>query len=229
MSEYGQVRPASKAPWLLTLIVLGASAAGGYYLFEKSKASQAALEDAKRDVAELTAAANAELARSQAEAEEEKARIKKKEDELDSMSKQLKEALGDAEGELSSQDGRVTLQLVDKVLFPFGEAELTGGGKKVLSKLGNALKDFPKKQIWVQGHTDDVPVSEDNEKFLSNWELSATRAVNVVHYLEDEVGVDPGRLAAVAFSKYRPVSKHRKNRNRRIEIVLAPEEISIER
>lgn len=229
MDEYGTVQPASKTPWLLTLIVLGGSAAGGYYLNEKNKTTEAALEEAKGEIADLSAVAQEELAKSQAEAEAEKARVKKREEELNKMSKQLEEALGDSEGELSSQNGRITLQLVDKVLFPFGEAELTDNGKKVLSKLGEALKEFPKKQIWVQGHTDDVPVSKDNENFASNWELSAFRAVNVVHYLEDEVGVDPSRLAAVAFSEYRPVSKNKKNRNRRIEIVLAPEEISVER
>jgi chemotaxis protein MotB len=47
------------------------------------------------------------------------------------------------------------------------------------------------------------------------------RAVNVVHFLQDDVGVDPTRLAAVAFGQYRPASK-RKWRNRRIEIVLYP-------
>jgi chemotaxis protein MotB len=57
--------------------------------------------------------------------------------------------------------------------------------------------------------------------FMTNWELSAARALTVVHYLQDEAKLDPTRLAAVAFSQYRPVSKT-KAKNRRIEIVLYP-------
>ena len=57
--------------------------------------------------------------------------------------------------------------------------------------------------------------------FMTNWELSAARALTVVHYLQDEAKIDPTRLAAVAFSQYRPVSKNRA-KNRRIEIVLYP-------
>jgi chemotaxis protein MotB len=56
---------------------------------------------------------------------------------------------------------------------------------------------------------------------MTNWELSAARALTVVHYLQDEAKIDPTRLAAVAFSQYRPVSKQRA-KNRRIEIVLYP-------
>src|SRR5262249_41896069 len=57
--------------------------------------------------------------------------------------------------------------------------------------------------------------------YITNWELSAARALTVVHYLQDDAKVDPARLAAVAFGQYRPVSKNRA-KNRRIEIVLYP-------
>jgi chemotaxis protein MotB len=68
------------------------------------------------------------------------------------------------------------------------------------------------------------PPPEKNDAvlvFVTNWELSAARALTVVHYLQDEAKIEPARLAAVAFSEYRPVSKNRA-KNRRIEIVLYP-------
>jgi chemotaxis protein MotB len=58
-------------------------------------------------------------------------------------------------------------------------------------------------------------------EFVTNWELSAARALTVVHYLQDDAKLEPARLAAVAFGQYRPVSKN-KAKNRRIEIVLYP-------
>ena len=43
--------------------------------------------------------------------------------------------------------------------------------------------------------------------FVTNWELSAARALTVVHYLQDDAKIDPTRLAAVAFGQYRPVEQ----------------------
>lgn len=225
MSNYGS----SKGPWIFSVLVIAGSAAFGYYLSEELSETRQELLETKTELRSHRSKANAELLRTKKKAAEEKAVLLQKEQEAKLMAERLKEALGEASGGLFSKDGKLTLELVDKVLFRFGEADLTENGMRVLSKVGDALKEFPDNQIWIQGHTDDVPVAKDNENFKSNWELSAARAVNVVHYLQDEAGVDPSRLAAVAFSEYRPVSKNNKKRNRRIEIVLAPADVAISR
>lgn len=225
MSNYGS----SKGPWIFSVLVIAGSAAFGYYLSEELSETRQELLETKTELRSHRSKANAELVRTKKKAAEEKAVLLQKEQEAKLMAERLKEALGEASGGLFSKDGKLTLELVDKVLFRFGEADLTENGMRVLSKVGDALKEFPDNQIWIQGHTDDVPVAKDNENFKSNWELSAARAVNVVHYLQDEAGVDPSRLAAVAFSEYRPVSKNNKKRNRRIEIVLAPADVAISR
>ncbi|HTM19064.1 MAG TPA: OmpA family protein, partial [Kofleriaceae bacterium] len=107
--------------------------------------------------------------------------------------------------------------------------DLTPGGMKVLDRVGAALAVVDQ-QIWVQGHTDDTPITPAagvTPKFASNWELSAARALTVVHYLQDVGKIDPRRLAAVAFGQHRPASHRSKARNRRIEIVLAPREVKL--
>lgn len=127
-------------------------------------------------------------------------------------------------GEVTQRGDEVTLELVDKVLFKLGEADLTPRGQAVLARVGAALNDLPDKQIWVQGHTDDTPIrtrGKEPPRFASNWELSSARALTVVHYLQQEAKVDPRRLAAVAFGEYRPAARQ-KAKNRRIEIVLYP-------
>src|SRR5262249_32089532 len=184
--------------------------------------------------------------------------LKAKADEATALQAKLAEAVGQ-NGEVTTADGAVKLELVDQILFPTGEADLTQSGKDVLAKVGAALKEITDKQIWVQGHTDDQPIlkkpkpaapepakakpgkeakgkkdkaakpdpkakPETNDAvlpFVTNWELSAARALTVVHYLQDDAKIDPTRLAAVAFGEYRPVSKV-KAKNRRIEIVLYP-------
>jgi chemotaxis protein MotB len=192
--------------------------------------------------------------------------LKAKADEAAALQAKLAEAVGQ-NGEVTTADGAVKLELVDQILFPTGEADLSPTGKDLLSKVGAALKEIGDKQIWVQGHTDDQPIytrkprpeppapppkiaakgkkpekPEKPEKpdkagkvdpkakpdtndavlaYVTNWELSAARALTVVHYLQDDAKIEPTRLAAVAFGQYRPVSRA-KAKNRRIEIVLYP-------
>jgi chemotaxis protein MotB len=180
----------------------------------------------------------------------EKAKLEPKVAEAKALQDKLAAVVGQR-GEVTSADGEIRLQLVDKILFRVGEAELTAQGQEVLSTIGTALndKDIEDKQIWVQGHTDDDPIFVPKPpkaakgkgakgkagkgggkaaapppapvRFATNWELSAARALTVVHYLQDQVKVDPHRLAAVAFGEWRPASKT-KAKNRRIEIVLYP-------
>ncbi|MFN0246105.1 MAG: OmpA family protein [Kofleriaceae bacterium] len=172
-------------------------------------------------------------------AKKEQAKLADKAAANDKEMAKLKTAV-DKAGSVSSDGDEITLQLVDKVLFKVGDDQLTDRGKAVLAKVATALKELPDKQIWVQGHTDDTPIyvpppppkkkpkAKGKEepppapKFATNWELSAARALTVVHYLQDTAKLDPSRLAALAFGEYRPVSKSNKALNRRIEIVLYP-------
>jgi chemotaxis protein MotB len=131
----------------------------------------------------------------------------------------LRKKLEAKEGDVSSSGGIVTVHLESEILFPSGEAELSKKGKEVLGRVGDVLKPLKEKQILVGGHTDDAPIH--TARFPSNWELSTARAVNVVHFLSDQVGVDPAKLTAAGYSQYHPRSNDRAQ-NRRIEILLIP-------
>jgi chemotaxis protein MotB len=179
------------------------------------------------------------------------AEVDQKAAQLDAEQKKLSGALDKESGSVSMEGNEIHLKLVDKVLFATGEDQLSDKGKHVLERVAVALKDIPDKAIWVQGHTDDQPIfvapkrdkpekpdpkakgkappKGDKDKplpealrYLTNWELSAGRALEVVHYLQDTAKIDPSRLAALAFGQYRPLSKKDKALNRRIEIVLVP-------
>jgi chemotaxis protein MotB len=206
---------------------------------EAQKSLDKLTEERQTIAKKLTAAeaAQTQLAGKAAEAE-------KKAKEAAAVQTKLKAAV-DKSGSVSTEDGEVRIQLIDKVLFKLGDDQLTDKGKAVLAKVATALKDLPDKQVWVQGHTDDTPIVQPpmpkvkqppvkrgqkppplpaapRIKFPTNWELSSARALTVVHYLQDVAKLDPQRLAALAFGQYRPVSKANKALNRRIEIVLYP-------
>ena len=135
----------------------------------------------------------------------------------------LRKKLAAAEGDVSSSGAVVTVHLESEVLFASGEAELSKQGKEVLARVGDVLKPLKDKQILVGGHTDDAPIH--TARFPSNWELSTARAVNVVHFLADTVGVEPSKLTAAGYSQYHPRSSERAQ-NRRIEILLIPQAAS---
>ena len=124
---------------------------------------------------------------------------------------------------------RLSVSMVDRILFPSGEADITPAGLRILRRVGDVLKTTTDRIIRVEGHTDDVAISERlRGTFPSNWELSTARATNVVRFLQDSVGIGAERLQAVGLSEYHPVASNAtargRSQNRRIEIALLPME-----
>ncbi len=119
------------------------------------------------------------------------------------------------------QNGRgISVEIPASVLFQSGDAKLNGDSIELLRTMAGLLKTDPH-AIEVEGHTDNVPIS--NPLFPSNWELSATRAGSVVRLFADE-GVAPERLTAVGHGSTRPVAPNddpvERARNRRVAVTI---------
>jgi chemotaxis protein MotB len=139
----------------------------------------------------------------------------------------LKQEIADHQVQVERIKDRLRVEMVDEILFDSGEATLKTGGIEVLRKVGAALKKVEDRPVEVQGHTDNVPIGvELARRFPTNWELSSARSLNVARFLQDQAGLDPARLSAVAHSEYRPRASNEtedgRRRNRRIEILLGP-------
>ena len=110
----------------------------------------------------------------------------------------------------------------DKVLFKTGMAELELVAHSNLKMLGTVIRDVDC-SIRIEGHTDDVPIHTD--RYPSNWELSAARAVVVVKYFISECGIAPERLSAAGYADSKPRWPNdnvlHRAKNRRVEITLA--------
>lgn len=142
---------------------------------------------------------------------------------------QLQKEITDGSIKITQLKDRLSVEIVDKILFASGSDQITPEGKGVLKKVSGILKGVKENSIRIEGHTDNVPIgSKLASKFPSNWELSTARATQVVRYLSD-LGVAPGNLLAVGLAEYRPVASNDtpegKQRNRRIEIVLYPKDL----
>ena len=113
--------------------------------------------------------------------------------------------------------------LVNKLLFHSGSAELGDEGKKLLEKMTGLLQEKQYTNIRVQGYTDDRPL-KSTSKYADNWELSVARAITVVLFLHETVGIEPERMSATGFGQYRSIASNDtaagRQTNRRIEIIL---------
>jgi chemotaxis protein MotB len=143
------------------------------------------------------------------------------------LQKKLEKEIQEGQVQIKEMKNRLTVTMVDQILFPSGSAEVGKKGKAVIDKVVTILKDVKDKRIEVDGHTDNVQiVSSLKKRFPTNWELSTARATEVVRYLQESGGMDPRLLSATGYSEYQPVASNDteegKHKNRRIEIVLLP-------
>jgi chemotaxis protein MotB len=114
----------------------------------------------------------------------------------------------------------ISIELNASVLFAQGEATLQQEAREVLGAVAGLLKN-DQHRIEVEGHTDNLPIT--NEKYASNWELSAVRAASVVR-LFIENGVLDARLSAIGHGATRPVAPNdtpaNQARNRRVAVMI---------
>jgi chemotaxis protein MotB len=166
-----------------------------------------------------------QLSQAVQEKEAELARLKATYTDLE---EKMKAEIAEGEIRLTQAEGRIQVDLVDKILFDSGEAKLTQRGAEVLTRLGAVLVGVEGRSIQVSGHTDDSPPSQRlATTFPTNWELSVARAVNVVRFLQETAKVPARRLVASGHGETRPVASNAtpkgRARNRRIELLLVPD------
>ena len=159
---------------------------------------------------------------------------RQKEVELEKLKATYDELVGSLKGEIEAGEiqirrmkDRLSVNLESKVLFDSGKADLKGSGIEVLRRVGVQLAKIEGKRIQIEGHTDDDPIGGKlKEKYLTNWELSASRALAVVHFLQSEGGIDAQKISGAGYGEYQPTALNDtaegKAANRRIEIVLLP-------
>lgn len=132
---------------------------------------------------------------------------------------------------ITQLEGKLKVNMVDEILFDSGETTIKPEGIQVLERVGKVLLNVKDQTINIAGHTDNVPIGPDLVKqYPTNWELSAARATSVARYLQDKSGIDPHLISATGYGQYQPIESNKtekgRARNRRIEIVLVPKEIT---
>lgn len=116
------------------------------------------------------------------------------------------------------------LTIKEGVLYPSGSAEITENAEKMAAEIAELLiTDLPR-NIYIEGHTDNVPVQTDD--YPSNWELSSERAINFMKILLENDKLDPRTFSATGYGEYRPITSNDtpegRAENRRVEVLISP-------
>lgn len=129
--------------------------------------------------------------------------------------------------EMVIEDRGLVIRMKDSILFDSGQAQLKPAARTVLNDVAEALRKLPN-HVRIEGHTDNRPIS--TSAFPSNWELSTSRATNVIRYLIEQRGLSAKRLSAAGYGEFRPVADNGtdagRGQNRRVDLVLLPITVS---
>jgi chemotaxis protein MotB len=135
----------------------------------------------------------------------------------------FKQMIDSGKLQVEIRKGRMIVKMSDKILFDPGKDKLKKEGEAAMEEVTKILTGLPERVFQVAGHTDNVPIK--SQQFKSNWELSASRAVNVIKFMINK-GMDPKRISASGYGEFDPIGDNANDagraQNRRIEITLMP-------
>lgn len=137
------------------------------------------------------------------------------------IAKELRDEIEDGAIEVESLGQQLIIRIREKGAFPSGSAFLQPRFRPVILKIAQVLTDVPG-AITVSGHTDNEQVQ--SELYRSNWDLSAQRAVSVVHEMIKVSAIKKKKLSVVGYGNSKPLvdnsDSSERRRNRRVEIAV---------
>ncbi|HEY9169966.1 MAG TPA: OmpA family protein [Lutibacter sp.] len=152
--------------------------------------------------------------------------INAKEAQMQQLKNAISSALLNFEGKgltVVQKNGKIYVSMENKLLFDSGSWAVGSEGKTAVEQLANVLSKNPDINVLIEGHTDNVPYT--GATIIDNWDLSVKRATAIVRILQNK-GVNPTQITAAGRSEYVMVGSNAtsegKAKNRRIEIILAP-------
>lgn len=144
------------------------------------------------------------------------------ENEYNRIRKELAQEIQAGKAEVERDGARIIIRLAEQGSFQSGSADLQPGFIGMLDKVGASIAQS-KGRIFIEGHTDNVPVVY-NQRFQSNWDLSGARAGAVADHLIGKAGLADSRVSVSGFADTRPIDSNDtaagRARNRRIEVII---------
>ena len=177
--------------------------------------------DANKQTLEFTDALELDDNEGEGENGTREARNEQTENDAKTLIEALTEEIDKGLIQIETVGTKIIIRIREKASFPSGLATFREGFIPVVDKLRESLAGIDGR-IIVAGHTDDVPIK--TARFRSNWELSSSRAVSVVHELLEGGTLDPERFVVEGHGDAHPITTNdtAENRalNRRVEMTI---------
>jgi chemotaxis protein MotB len=145
--------------------------------------------------------------------------------DLSSLRQELEDALA---SEIKKNEVAVTVgpdglvvSLREIGFFDSGSAKIRETSLSAFSRIAWLLAERSYR-VRIEGHTDNKPIH--NAQFSDNWDLSTSRATELVRLLIVKYGFAPERLSAAGYAEYHPVNSNdnpeARAQNRRVDVVI---------
>ena len=142
---------------------------------------------------------------------------------LDKASKELEQLEVPDDVSINASKAGVEVTFSKTVAFEQGSVSISEKAKKTLDKMLPIIGQL-QNNIEISGHTDE---SDSNKKYPSSWELSVARASVIAAFLESKlIPVERIQVAGYGNSRprFNPDTAYKRNLNRRVQILLLPED-----
>jgi flagellar motor protein MotB len=128
----------------------------------------------------------------------------------------------------TSAEGLLQVSMVSEVLFEPGSAKIKEAVYPVLDEIGGTIgREYPEYYVAIEGHT-DAGEAAVAAQYRSEWELSAARALAVLHYFDDQKLINQSQMAIAGYGPYRSGSVGADpGLNRRVVITLMPQKAPV--
>jgi chemotaxis protein MotB len=137
------------------------------------------------------------------------------------LKQQLRQEMAEGKMQVTMDARGIIVSLHEKSFFPSGGDIVYPSAFDSLAKVAAIIHDLPN-AVLLEGHTDSVPIH--NQRFRSNWDLSAARSIAVLQFFETRYGIAPQRFAIAGYADNLPVagndSDEGRSKNRRVDIVI---------
>lgn len=137
------------------------------------------------------------------------------------LNQELRREIEAGKMQVSLEARGLVISLREAAFFPSGEDTIVPAAYPILAKVADTIAKIPN-PVRLEGHTDSRPIS--NQRFRSNWDLSAARAIAMLEFLTARQKIPAERFSVAGYAETAPVASNEteegRMRNRRVDIVI---------
>jgi chemotaxis protein MotB len=140
------------------------------------------------------------------------------------LSETLSKEIGDGKVSINMEPRGLVVSLKEAAFFPPAGDRIQDSAYPILEKITASALRIPNR-ILLEGHTDATPIR--NERFRSNWDLSAARAIAMLNLFGERFAIPLARMSVAGYAETVPVSDNAtaegRQKNRRVDVVFLNE------